>query len=100
MTKKARLFVGPFDLSNSLGCPLHMGETPKLLETITKIRLAAEKAGKFTGIFATGVPDAKRRYEEGWGFISIGNDVSFIQGAMKANLKATMGDGQGVGGGY
>jgi len=81
------LMVGPFDLSNSLGVPLVSGETDILRDAISKIKAAAEKNGKFTGIYSVSAEDAARRAREGWSFIALGSEMSFLQQGIVEGLR-------------
>jgi len=81
------LFVGPFDLSNSLGVPLVNGETDKLRTAIDKIKAAAEKAGKYTGIYSVSAEDAARRAREGWNFISLGSETAYLSQVLTDSLR-------------
>ncbi|KAI0484869.1 Pyruvate/Phosphoenolpyruvate kinase-like domain-containing protein [Xylariaceae sp. FL0804] len=54
------LFVGPFDLGNSIGHPIVNGVMkPELIQAIDHILEAANKAGKRCGFFATSAAQAK-----------------------------------------
>jgi 4-hydroxy-2-oxoheptanedioate aldolase len=66
------LFVGPNDLSLSLGngSKSHM-ECPDTQEAIVQIRQAAERAGKCSGIFCMSAAEASRRFEEGFQFVNL-----------------------------
>ncbi|EJU01458.1 Phosphoenolpyruvate/pyruvate domain-containing protein [Dacryopinax primogenitus] len=85
------LMVGPFDLSNSLGVPLVRGETDKLKEAIGKIQASAEKHGKWCGIYSTSPEDAARRAREGWHFIALGSEMSFLQTGIVDGLRIARG---------
>jgi 4-hydroxy-2-oxoheptanedioate aldolase len=71
------LFVGPADLAASLG---HLGN-PRHADVQAAIghahaRIAA--AGKPAGIFALSVEDARERIAGGFGFVSVGTDISLL----------------------
>ncbi|KZO99100.1 Phosphoenolpyruvate/pyruvate domain-containing protein [Calocera viscosa TUFC12733] len=85
------LMVGPFDLSNSLGVPLVRGETEKLKDAIAKIKATADKYGKWTGIYSTSAEDAARRAREGWNFIALGSEMSFLQAGIVDGLRVARG---------
>lgn len=50
------LFVGPFDLGNSIGHPVRGGFDDELRAAISKVHESAVKAGKSSGIYC---PDGK-----------------------------------------
>ncbi|WP_066555904.1 HpcH/HpaI aldolase family protein [Croceicoccus bisphenolivorans] len=71
------LFIGPADLSASLG---HLGNPghPEVQAAITHARERIAAAGKPAGIFGLSPEDAQRRVEEGFAFISIGTDIGLL----------------------
>lgn len=61
------LFVGPFDLGNNIGFPILTGEMHEELKSaIEKVRLAAEKADKFSGIYCTSGDQARGYADAGF----------------------------------
>lgn len=107
------LFVGPFDLGNSLGCPVVSDELhPTLVSSIARIREAAVKAGKRTGIFCTGGDQGIFRFlmlrnglansngarmftEQGFHMVSVAADMIAVGGFLSAALDNARG-GQGA----
>lgn len=69
------LFIGPNDLACSMGngAKNHM-DCPDVQEAIEVIRVAAEKAGKLSGIFCISAEQAAARFTQGFQFINIGGD--------------------------
>ena len=63
------IFVGPYDLSQSLGVP---GEIfhPSMVEAVSRALKAITDAKKPAGIFVTSVDEAKRRIDEGFRYIA------------------------------
>lgn len=54
------LFIGPFDLGNSIGFPILDGNmAPELKDAMAKILKAAHSAGKKCGMYATSGEQAK-----------------------------------------
>jgi 4-hydroxy-2-oxoheptanedioate aldolase len=87
------LFIGPFDLSNSLGHPLAHGvEHPVVSEAIQRILDVAHKAGKKAGIFTTSQEDARRRVEQGFDMVHIGTDVHLLLAGVTAGVNAAQGN--------
>ncbi|KAF2495981.1 2,4-dihydroxyhept-2-ene-1,7-dioic acid aldolase [Lophium mytilinum] len=75
------LLIGPFDLGNNIGRPILAPELhPELKEAIAKIHAAAGRHGKGTGIYCTGLEQAKMYQEHGFHMISICNDVGALSG--------------------
>jgi len=86
------LFIGPFDLSNSLGHPLAHGvEHPIVSEAIQRILDVAHANGKGAGIFTTSGEDARKRVEQGFDMVHIGTDVH----TLIAGISAGISDAQG-----
>lgn len=71
------LFIGPSDLSMSLGI---FGEfsNPLFKDSIKAIIAAAEKAGKATGILIFNPDDYRMYFDMGIRFIACGSDGSFV----------------------
>lgn len=69
------LFIGPNDLACSMGngAKNHM-ECADVQEAIEVIRVAAEKAGKLSGIFCIDAEQSAARFAQGFQFINIGGD--------------------------
>lgn len=78
------LFVGPADLSASLG---HLGQVhhPEVLEAVGHILNVCKRAGKAAGIFAASAEEAARYRERGFSLIALHSDVAWLtRGASKA----------------
>ena len=69
------LFIGPNDLACSMGngAKNHM-ECADVQDAIEVIRVAAEKAGKLSGIFCIDAEQSAARFAQGFQFINIGGD--------------------------
>ncbi|MBO3803896.1 MAG: 4-hydroxy-2-oxo-heptane-1,7-dioate aldolase [Candidatus Brockarchaeota archaeon] len=80
-------FVGPADLSTSLG---HRGDWhhPEVERAISKVLEASLDAGVAAGIYAMSVEDAARHAAEGFRFIALGSDTGFLASGCKAALSA------------
>jgi|SRR5579871_77913 len=86
------LFVGPFDLSNSLGHPLAHGvEHPVVSEAIQRILDVAHAAGKKAGIFTTSGEDARKRVEQGFDMVHIGTDVHLLIAGVAGGISDALG---------
>lgn len=75
------LFIGPNDLACSMGngAKNHM-DCPEVQEAIEVIRIAAEKAGKLSGIYCNSAEQAAARFKQGFQLINIGGDINAILG--------------------
>jgi 4-hydroxy-2-oxoheptanedioate aldolase len=71
------LFIGPYDLSQSLGIPGEV-DHPRVVAEIEKIRVQAKNAGKIIGIFVEDVEMAKKYISNGIQYISYSVDVGLI----------------------
>ena len=79
--------IGPYDLSSSLGVPGNFDD-PRVIEAITRIREAGEKAGIPGGIHVVD-PDLKvieQRIGEGFTFIGYGMDVRILDAISRQHL--------------
>ncbi len=77
------LFVGPSDLTMSLGIFGQL-DHPRFLDALKAIVAAATKAGKATGILLFDPDDYKSYYDLGIRFIACGSDATFVaQGAKQ-----------------
>jgi 4-hydroxy-2-oxoheptanedioate aldolase len=82
------LFVGPTDLSHSLGIPGRFDD-PVYLDAIRHVATTAEAAGKVAGILLRDATSLARHRELGFRFIGLGSDGAFITDAGRAVLAAT-----------
>jgi 4-hydroxy-2-oxoheptanedioate aldolase len=78
-------FIGPNDLSRSLGC--RMG-APEHEEAIQEVLRASLEAGIPTGIHCWSASEAGRRIDQGFRFIAIKNDVDFMFSAARTEIQA------------
>lgn len=89
------LFIGPFDLSASLG---FLGEPdhPKVRDAIGQIEAAAKNAGKLLGGISTPERSAEAMLKDGYDLILPDSDVALLGTAARASaasLKAAKGKG-------
>jgi len=80
-------FIGPMDLSASLGV---MGQYshPKLQTAIDRVFEAGRKAGVASGIWTGAGKEVKERLDQGFQFVALGLDLSFLVNGARAALKA------------
>ncbi len=81
------LFIGPRDLSLSLGI---MGQTshPEFRRAVVEVRRACDAAGKATGILLPGPAAVPQALEDGFRFIGVGSDSGFILEGAKAAVES------------
>lgn len=81
------LFVGPYDLSGSLGIPGDVGDA-SVTATIERVGAACRKYGVSAGIFGIDVDAARPWIARGFTLIAVGIDTVFLGAAAEAALKA------------
>ena len=81
------LFVGPADLSHSLGIPGQFGN-PVYQAALHKVVAACRAHGKAAGILLYDPASFKPHLDLGYTFVGIGADVSFVNDGVKAALAA------------
>ena len=78
------LFVGPMDLTVSLGIPQQFGH-PDFLAAKSQVVGAARKAGKAPGILGLDLEQIPQLAAEGFNFLAVGSDGGYLSQAF-ANL--------------
>lgn len=81
------LFVGPTDLSHSLGVPGQF-TSPIYLAALESVVSAANAAGKATGILLRDITALPRHLELGFRFIALGSDDAFVAQGARAMVQA------------
>ncbi|MEO5705146.1 MAG: aldolase/citrate lyase family protein [Candidatus Limnocylindrales bacterium] len=84
------LFVGPADLSHSLGIPGQFGN-PIYQDALRSVVAACRAHGKAAGILLYDPASFKPHLDLGYTFVGIGADVSFVNDGVKAALAAARG---------
>jgi len=80
------LFIGPYDLSASLGIPGQV-EHPLVLAAMEKTQAAAKKVGVALGFFCDDVPTAIKWKNRGVQYLSFSADVSLLYNAFKTSVE-------------
>jgi 4-hydroxy-2-oxoheptanedioate aldolase len=76
-------FVGPQDLSNSLGCkPMLESPDPRFQEALEAVTNAARKNGVATGIMVVTSEQANRRAEQGFSMIALASEARILTAAV------------------
>ncbi len=101
------LYIGPSDLSLSLGLTPHQdSREPVMVEAIGRILAAARDNGIVAGIHNASGAYAREMGEKGFGLVTVGNDARFLAAAASAAVSSVRGGGapgeaaSGSGGGY
>jgi 4-hydroxy-2-oxoheptanedioate aldolase len=84
------LFVGPADLSHSLGVPGRFAE-PAYQDALRAVVAACRAHGKAPGILLYDHASFRPHLELGFTFVGIGADISFVNDGVKAALAAARG---------
>jgi 4-hydroxy-2-oxoheptanedioate aldolase len=88
------VYVGPSDLSLSLGKPGTLApDDPEVLEAIATIARGARAHGLIAGVHTDGPETARRRYAEGFHFCTLLNDVRLLVDATKRMVSDLRGSG-------
>ncbi|ODA81984.1 hypothetical protein RJ55_00489 [Drechmeria coniospora] len=86
------LFIGPFDLGNSIGNPILDGVVPReLKDAIANILAACRRSGKKCGMYATSGEEAKTLADQGFDMISVAADYTALEFVLKQQLSAAKG---------
>lgn len=71
------MFIGPYDLSQSMGIPGEVN-SPKLIEKMEEVAKLCEKRGKIVGTFVESPQQAKKWIKIGVKYIAYSVDVGLI----------------------
>jgi len=81
------LFVGPFDLSISLGMRSRFDD-PAFKQALDQVASAAKNAGKAAGILLQKPEQIAELVERGYSFICLGSDGGLVANGMRSNSAA------------
>lgn len=79
------LFVGPVDLSHSMGIPGQI-EHPKFVDALRAVALATKKASKAAGILLRSPEDTAHYLALGYTFLGCGSDGSMLRSTAHSQL--------------
>ena len=82
------LFVGPADLSHTLGVPGQFDD-PTYLDALRAVVAATKAHGKAAGILLYDEAAFEPHHELGFRFIGLGSEGSFVSAGAMAMLRAT-----------
>lgn len=80
------LFIGPYDLSASLGVTGEV-DHPVVLKAISDIRAAAKSKNLPVGIFAMDAKKAKAYIDEGFEYVAVGVDFLYFSEAAQNTIR-------------
>lgn len=72
------IFVGPYDLSLSMGIPVQF-DNPRFVEALDTILKSCHAAGKICLIYADDPVTAKKRFEQGFDSVTTALDIVMLQ---------------------
>jgi 2-dehydro-3-deoxyglucarate aldolase/4-hydroxy-2-oxoheptanedioate aldolase len=81
------LWIGLYDLSNSMGIPGQM-QHPDVQNAIDRVIAACHKNGKVPAVLVTSVEEGRAQIARGFRLVAFGGDVWIYQSALKAGLAA------------
>jgi 2-dehydro-3-deoxyglucarate aldolase/4-hydroxy-2-oxoheptanedioate aldolase len=81
------LWIGHFDLSNSLGIPGQF-QHPKFQDAVAKVLAACQRHQKVAGFLASDVPGGKLLLDQGFRMLAYGGDLWLYQGALREGVAA------------
>ncbi len=85
------LFVGPADLSHSLGVPGQFSNE-RYQDGLRRVVAACRAHGKAAGILLYDPASFRPHLDLGFTFVGIGADISFVNDGVRAALRAARGD--------
>ncbi len=85
------LFVGPWDLSHSIGENYKESQTELLEEKIDECLKKSSESNIPLGIFAWGSEETNRRISQGFDYVITGGDMIFLANNAKESLKKIKG---------
>ncbi|KAI0689164.1 Phosphoenolpyruvate/pyruvate domain-containing protein [Cytidiella melzeri] len=90
------VFIGPYDLSLSLGFPPPNPDPhPKIEEAIQNILNIAHKAGKKCAMYCTSGQQAAQRAKEGFDMINVTTDCGAMADSMRSHFATAAGESAG-----
>jgi 2-dehydro-3-deoxyglucarate aldolase/4-hydroxy-2-oxoheptanedioate aldolase len=81
------LFIGPYDLSTSMGKP-GMTTDPDVLNAITKVENFAKQAKTPLGIFGSSAEAVRPYIQRGYSLVAVGIDTMLIANAAKSIIES------------
>jgi 2-keto-3-deoxy-L-rhamnonate aldolase RhmA len=86
------LWIGHFDLSNSLGIPGQF-DHPQFQEAVARVLQACDQHGKVPGFLAGDIATGKKLLEQGFRMLAYGGDLWLYQAAVREGVSALLNHG-------
>jgi 2-dehydro-3-deoxyglucarate aldolase/4-hydroxy-2-oxoheptanedioate aldolase len=86
------LWIGHFDLSNSLGIPGQF-DHPHFQDAVARVLRACEKHGKVPGFLASDIAVGKKLLDQGFRMLAYGGDLWLYQEAVREGVAALQNHG-------
>lgn len=83
------LWIGHFDLSNSLGIPGQF-DHPQFQEGVARVLEACRKHGKVAGFLASDIAGGKKLLDQGFRMLAYGGDLWLYQAAVREGVAALL----------
>lgn len=80
------IFLGPFDMSQSMGIPGEVNH-PLIKEAAEEVVRVCKAYNKAAGIFVTDGQQAKTKMQEGFQYITIGMDITLFSKICKSQIE-------------
>jgi len=84
------LWIGHFDLSNSLGIPGQFTH-PQFQDAVAKVLAACQRHGKTPGFMASDITGGKALLDQGFRMLAYGGDLWLYQAALQTGIAALRG---------
>ena len=84
------LWIGLYDLTNSLGIPGQM-QHADIQSAIQRVIDVCQKTGKTAAVLATSVDEARAQVQRGFRMVAYGSDNAIYQTALKTGIEAIRG---------
>ena len=81
------LWIGHFDLSNSLGIPGQF-DHPQFQDAVAQVLAACQRHGKVPGFLATDIAGGKQLLDQGFRMLAYGGDLWLYQAALREGIAA------------
>lgn len=81
------LWIGHFDLSNSLGIPGQF-DHPQFHEAVTQVLAACHQHGKVPGFLASDIASGQKLLDQGFRMLAYGGDLWLYQAALREGVTA------------
>jgi 2-keto-3-deoxy-L-rhamnonate aldolase RhmA len=80
------LFIGPADLSHSMGIPGRLDD-PAFVAAVDRVVRACRAHGKAAGILLQGPGGVRAALDQGFTFIGVGSDVAHVLGGAQSQVR-------------